>query len=216
MELDVENKSVCVFGMPDSGKSTVTSFILSQYGKDAFVFDTLDEFDKDAEYDSYAPKNRDDIAELTRVVRAVMKSRKYALIAIDEANRYAEPKPAPLPAILRDLNDYRAHYQLATLYLCRRPTQFHTDIVDLANFLIIFRMDGPHDISYLNNIIAGLGDAASRLDPYHFIIKGMKAREWSVCRPVDIKFKTDKTRASIDNKEPVKGLDTYSTISKQG
>jgi hypothetical protein len=145
------------------------------------------------------PKSRDDIEELTRITRAVMKSRKYALYAIDEANRFAEPKPEPLPPVLRDLNDYRAHYELATLYIGRRPVQFHTDIVDLANNLIIFRLDGQHDIDYLNRTKSGLGDVASTLPPYHFIVRTLKTGNWIVHKPVDIKFKTDKTRASIDS-----------------
>jgi hypothetical protein len=198
MELDLENKSACIFGMPNSGKSTLTNCILKSFGPMAFIYDTLDEYEAQGEYHSYTPKDRASIVEIERITRAVMKSRRYALYAIDEANRFAEPKPAPLPAFLRDLNDYRAHYELSTLYICRRPVQFHTDIVDLANILIIFRMDGPHDIAYLNNIKAGLGDVASTLPPWHFIVRGAGAENWIVHKPVDIKFKTDKTRATFD------------------
>lgn len=197
MELEIENKSTVIFGLPDSGKSTLTNFLITQFGQSAFLFDTLNEYNASAEYVSYVPKERENIDELTRVIRAVMRSRKYSLIAIDEANRYAEPKPKPLPPVLRDLNDYRAHYQLGTIYICRRPVQFHTDIVDLSNNLIIFRLDGSHDIDYLNNIKTGLGDAASNLQPYHFIVRNMKTGAYIIHQPVDKSNATQKTRANI-------------------
>ena len=198
MEIELENKSTVIFGLPDSGKSTLTSYFMQQFGPAGFMYDTLDEYSAGAEYVSYVPKDREDINELTRIIRAVMKSRKYGLIAIDEANRFAEPRPKPLPPVLRDLNDYRAHYELGTIYICRRPVQFHTDIVDLANNLIIFRLDGPHDIDYLNNIKAGLGDAAATLPPYHFIVRNMKSGAYIVHQPIPKQYATNKTRASID------------------
>jgi hypothetical protein len=199
MEIELERKSTVIFGLPDSGKSTLTNFLLFQFGPAAFMYDTLDEYNAAADYVSYVPKDREDLSELTRIIRAVMKARKYSLVAIDEANRFAEPKPKPLPPVLRDLNDYRAHYELGTIYICRRPTQFHTDIVDLANNLIIFRLDGPHDIDYLNNIKAGLGDAAANLQPYHFILRNMKTGSFIVHKPIDKQYATNKTRASIDH-----------------
>ena len=103
--LDLENKAFCIFGLPDSGKSTLANYILNQYGASAFVYDTLREYPADP-FDSYSPKNQNDVAELESIIRAAIASGRYSLIVIDEANRFCPPKPAPLPQAIADLNDW--------------------------------------------------------------------------------------------------------------
>ena len=55
--------------------------------------------------------------------------------------------------------------------MARRPVQFHTDIVELADFLFIFRLDGNNDYKYLENLHRGLGDMVRNLPEYHFAIR---------------------------------------------
>ncbi|MBA7624425.1 hypothetical protein ES703_31834 [subsurface metagenome] len=107
--LDLESKGFCIFGLPDSGKSALACYILSQFGKDSFVYDTLREYPAEP-FDSYVPKGNYNTAELETVIRLVKKQ--YRLILIDEANRFCPSKPAPLPQEIADLNDWKAHYGL--------------------------------------------------------------------------------------------------------
>ncbi len=193
--LDLNNKSACLFGLPDSGKSTLAHYIATQYGEQCFIYDTLNEY-PDTPFDSYPPKHRDNspagIAELDRMLRRAMASRKYRLIIIDEANRYAPSKPAPLPDVLADLNDWRAHYELATIYIARRPVQLNQDLTDLAHYLIIFGMTGRLTVDNLNNTATGLGDAVEKLPPYHFIVAPPRRQDYQIMSPVPASFATHK------------------------
>lgn len=188
--LDLESKAFCIFGLPDSGKSTLAHYILNQYGSAAFVYDTLHEYPGDP-FDSYTPQGRYDSHELEKVIRAIITGGKYSLIVIDEANRFCPPKPVPLPQAVADLNDWRAHYGLAVGYISRRPVQLNTDLTELAHYLFIFSLQGKNDIQYLNDLSASLGDAVSRLSPYHFIAVD-PLRHYQEYPPIPGKFATDK------------------------
>lgn len=188
MELDLESKGWAVFGLPDSGKSTLVNYILNQYGPQAFIYDTLNEYGV-GPYDSYAPRGRYDADELQDVIRLAMK--RYQMIAIDEANRFCPPKPAPLPQAIADLNDWRAHYGISTGYVCRRPVQLNQDLTELAHYLFIFSLQGKNDGQYLNDLSDGLGDMVQQLQPYHFVIVDPQ-RHYQVSPPVPASFATDK------------------------
>lgn len=191
--LDLSNKCTCLLGLQDSGKSTLAHFIASEYGGAAFVYDTLNEFPEQP-FDSYVPKDRESVGELEIVVRRVLSLRKYTLLIIDEANRYCPSKPTPLPSAIRDMNDYRAHYGLGTLYIARRPVQINQDLLDLSNYLIIFHLTGKHDIDYLNDTYTGLGDAVASLAPYYFIVH-QPMTGFEVHFPISANFKTNKKLA---------------------
>jgi len=188
MELDLANKAFGIFGLPDSGKSTLAHYILNQYGDVAFVYDTLHEF-PDSPFDSYVPKGRYDAAELEAVIRVAIK--RYKMIVIDECNRFCPSKPAPLPQAIADLNDWRAHYGLSFGFVCRRPVQLNQDLTELAHYLFIFNLKGKNDIQYLNDLADGLGDAVSQLELYHFMVVD-PMRNYEVCPPVPREFKTNK------------------------
>ncbi|MBU0598698.1 MAG: ATP-binding protein [Proteobacteria bacterium] len=188
--LDLKNKSACLFGLPDSGKSTLANFIVTKYGRAAFVYDTLNEY-PESPYDSYTPKDRNSVPELEGVVRAIMAGRRYRLLLIDEANRFCPSKPNPLPQAIADLNDYRAHYEMSTIYIARRPVQLNQDLTELANYLILFHLDGKNDRQYLNDISAGLGDIAATLKPFHFAVYH-KGQGTQVYNPVKAIYTTAK------------------------
>jgi hypothetical protein len=188
--IDLENKSACIFGLPDGGKSTLANYIGAAYGSRCFVFDTLNEFPPEP-FDSYSPKRPGDLAEFDRVLRAVISNRQYKLIIIDEANRYCPSKPQPLPQVVADLNDWRAHWGLAVIWIARLPVQLNQDLTQMAHYLFIFRLPGKQSIQYLNDVAAGLGDTVSRLPKYHFILADGE-RRYSLVAPVNPKYATAK------------------------
>jgi len=190
MKLETANKQGCLFGLPDSGKSTLANWLLTRWGGKAFVFDTLNEFPEKAFY-RYVPVNRGDVSEFETVTRKVMATRQYQFYVVDEANRYLPPKPSPLPPAARDLNDYRAHYGLGTLFIARRPVQLNQDVTELSNNLILFILDGKNDVDYLNDMCKGLGDTVEHLKPYHFIVY-RKGQGFTMCQPIPSSFATDK------------------------
>lgn len=187
---ELEDKAFCLFGLPDSGKSTLACYILNQFGSAAFVYDTLSEYPPEP-FDSYAPKNQYDVEELESILRAAMRSRRYKLIVIDECSRFCPSKPAPLPQAVADLNDWRAHYGIAAGYIARRPVQLNQDLTELSHYIISFALKGKNDIQYLNDLSAGLGDTVSQLELYSFVVVD-PLRNYQVFKPIPASFKTDK------------------------
>jgi len=192
--LDLNSKGFCIFGLPDSGKSTLANYILSSYGASAFVYDTLAEYASEP-YDSYSPSDRYDPAELEIVIRNILASRRYSLFIIDEANRFCPSKPTPLPQAVADLNDWRAHYELGVGYIARRPVQLNQDLTELSHYLFIFALKGKNDIQYLNDFSAGLGDAVFGIPAYHYMLVSPD-RSYELYTPVPVDFLTDKKLAT--------------------
>ena len=195
MQLNLDNKSLCIFGLPDSGKSTLANYILHIYGAQALMYDTLDEYPGNP-FDSYVPRNRGSVAELENVTRRVLAARRYKLFIIDETNRFCPSKPKPLPQAIADLNDWRAHYGISIGYICRRPTQLHQDLTELAHYLFIFSLPGKNDQDYLNNLSRGLGDAVAQVPKYHFMVV-YPDRRYELFSPVPREFATNKRRHRI-------------------
>ncbi len=185
MQIDLKGKRVCIFGLQGSGKSNLAALILKQYGQSALIYDTLAEYKDELEYWRYVPKNRGDQAELSAIVRLALKTRRWRMIVIDEANRYCPSKPAPLPQAISDLNDWCRHkqYDIIPVYIARRPVQLNQDLTELASHLFIFNLAGKNDVQYLNDLKAGLGDAAQGLKQYHFIVVNER-REYQVLKPI--------------------------------
>lgn len=181
--ITLDGRTFCIFGLRGAGKSTLADYIGRLYGAAALIYDTTHEYDKTATYAIYRPTQRNDVAELSKVVTAVLKSRSYKLLLIDEANRYAPPKPAPLPPALADLNDQCRHYGLAVGYIARRPVQLNQDLTELADYLFLYHLKGNADRQYLSNISPGLGDAAAGLPPAYFAFVAPN-RDFTIYSPI--------------------------------
>jgi hypothetical protein len=145
------------------------------------VYDPLDEHKG---YRRYIPTNRESVDELDRVIKTLVIPKRPALVVIDEANKYIQPKPTRLPPGVADLNDFARHWGISCGYVARRPVQFHTDIVELANYVFFFHLSGRNDYQYMENLKVGLGDTVRALPKYHFAIleNGQKV---TVHGPVD-------------------------------
>lgn len=190
-KLKLTNKSVCVFGLPDSGKSTLVNYIISAMGARVFVWDTLSEYPLNQVYSVYRPENRTDLKEFDFVIRKALINPQFTMIVIDEANRYAPSKPSPLPQVLADLNDWHAHYSKSVLYVSRRPSQLNQDLSELSNYFFIFKLPGSNDTDKLDSISKGLGYAVTKLKPYWYTFVDHD-RSFRLMKPVPAKYATHK------------------------
>lgn len=184
MIVDLRNKRFCIFGLQGSGKSVLVKALLKEV-KDSIVYDVLKEHKGFNRYlVTYRQRSDAAIAELNRFVNeVVIGSHQIRLFILEEANRYCPPKPVPLPDSILDLNDFQRHENIAFGIVCRRPTQLHTDLVELAHFLFVFHLAGKNDYAYLEAISEGLGEAARKLPDYHYCLV-YPDRHFEVKKPV--------------------------------
>jgi hypothetical protein len=198
--------SACILGVKKSGKSTLANMLLTQAGATALYFDTLAESPPSAPYDFVIPKDRYSVVELETVIASITPAGAnvdkfeppYRLFVIDEANRFCPPKPHPLPPKVADLNDQCRHYHMSVIYIARRPVQLNSDLIELADYVFIFRLTGKNDLVYLDALVAGLGDAVRSLKAHEFVIVHPD-KSYEISAPV----KADKawiTRADSERK----------------
>ena len=170
----LKKKSTIIVGMKGSGKSTLAHFIASQPQYKTLIYDTIHEFPtNNIPYDLYRPKDRYSLDELVRLIDLKIKNKRaYDLLIIDEANRFIPGGGKTLDRRIVDLNDIQRHppYEIGTIWLARRPTQLHPDVVGLADNIICFMLTGRNDTDYLNDIKRGLGDEVARLKPFYAIV----------------------------------------------
>ena len=147
------------------------------------LYDTLGEAPADAAYHTYAPKDRNSVAELESVIESIKDARRFQLFLIDECNRFAPSKPAPLPVQLADLNDQCRHYDLSVGYISRRPVQLNQDLTELSDYVFLFHLKGHSDIRYLDDMAAGLGQAVLDLKGFEFVVV-MPDRSFYISKPI--------------------------------
>jgi len=185
MKLKLARKTWAALGYKGGGKSMLAKTIGETYAAKCLYYDTLHEVPPNASFHSYPPKNRYNVAELEAVIALLKANKAYRLFIIEEANRFCQPKPKPLPQGVADLNDWCRHpqYNMSVGYIARRPVQINTDLIELCDYLFIFQLGGKNDVQYLNDLRRGLGDVVLNLPPYHFVIVNPN-RTWEVMSPV--------------------------------
>lgn len=155
-------------GLRGSGKTVLARHILSST-ESHIVYDPLAEDDY-ANFRRYVPENRTSAEELNTFVETVVIPHKPDLFVLDEASLYLPTKPASLPPAMRELTDLSRHWGISFGCIARRPTQIHTDILELSHYLFIFTLHGENDIKKLNSLHRGMGDLVNTLPPHHFVV----------------------------------------------
>lgn len=187
--------SVFVAGPRGSGKSTLVRHMVRGHQGLGVVYDAMDEYAEatPSGWRCYVPRWRDyprSAQELDAVLGhlVVPRARKrirYSLLVVEEASRVA-PSRRPMPEVLAQVNDLGRHWGLSAVYVARRPVQVHTDLVELADYLVLFRLGGLNDLRYLEDLHRGLGRAVAQLQPYHYLLYNKATGEWRECPPLPL------------------------------
>lgn len=183
MNVNLKAKTFCIFGLRGSGKSTLANYICEQFGSKALLYDTLGEAPASAKYFSYTPVRTHSDVELSTVIDRIMDNPAFKLFMIDECNRYAPSKPAPIPPKLAEFNDQCRHYGQSLGFIARRPVQLNQDLTELSDYMFIFHLTGKRDIKYLNDIVDGLGDTVLKLKGFQFVLV-LPDRSFRVNNPI--------------------------------
>lgn len=188
----LKGKQFVICGMRDQGKTTFAKELLSGFRR-SVVFDTLNEY---KDFYRYIPKTRNAGEELEGEFNLFwnrINKKHIDCICVDEANRVA-PRAMKATQAVRDIVDMGRHIEppffgCAYIFIARRPTQMFTDAVELADFLVFFRLDGKNDIEYLNDVRTGLGDLVQTLKPHEFVIYARAQGRIAKCMPLKIAAK---------------------------
>lgn len=162
-----------VLGKRGEGKSNLVQWLLEQV-PNALVIDVCREHEADF-VNRYLPENRNGEkarAEAGGLVERTVtnndRDRRPDLLVMEEASRYCPNSGGTHDAIMETI-DLGRHLGTGTLAVARRPAKIDTSIMELADSVITFYVDGKNDVRALNAFKDGVGDAAKELDPYHFL-----------------------------------------------
>jgi hypothetical protein len=167
-------------GRKGTGKSNFLSHALGARGPaQTLVYDVCAEHDTLTTYTPSHRRGEQADAELEQVTERLVlgpsADGRPEIFAVEELSRFCSPRSPP-PEPVYEILDMNRHYRtpsgdgLGFVGITRRPSQVHTDAVELADRLVIFRLTGRSDKRRLNDTHAGLGDAAAALEDYHFIV----------------------------------------------
>ena len=189
-EISLAGKQVVVCGHRGAGKSTWIQHAVSD--APVFVYDMNREHDH---LPRYLPNHRRDDeckAEVDGVISRLVTDNaphsRPGVVVLEEANRYV-PNRGKIPAAVGELVDLGRHYETAVadgvsvLYVTRRPAQLDPDVMELADYLVVYRIRGKNDKKRLNKEASGLGDAAAGLSDYEWILVDTD-RTWTRMKPV--------------------------------
>lgn len=189
VSISLKGSQTAIFGLKGSGKSNWLQFVLDQHAdkyQNHIMYDVCREHDS---LNRYIPSNRvgeEAEAELDGVLGqlVVNQDREYRpeLVAVEEVSRFCSPNSRP-PGNMYELVDLNRHYGVGMLTIGRRPAQIHTDLTELADNVIIFKLTGKNDYRRLEAEVEGLGDAVRSLNEYEYVYLG-KGREYHIMEPV--------------------------------
>jgi hypothetical protein len=118
------------------------------------AFDPMDEYKDRWGFNQFIPTKKRSNAELDRFIDQVIKPSKDAfdMMVVDECNRYHK-KNGNLTGPVAEITDWgTSHWNLGAIFIARRPSQVHTDIIELADYLFIHRLTGDNDMKKLRSI----------------------------------------------------------------
>lgn len=178
MKISCFNSHGMIYGKKGHGKSNFLQWLLTEGPyENTLIVDTNREHEASG-LPRYVPQHRRG-AEAREELGAVLE--RYAvtpteyrpirpdLVVVEEINRFA-PSSGAVADELAELVDLCRHYGVGVIGVARRPAQTDTDTVELADWSVIFRLDGDNDVRKLNGVCSGLGDAAASLEEYHYLV----------------------------------------------
>ena len=188
LDLDFNGKSILIVGLRGSGKTYLTKAIAKQPElKPVLVIDMMNSFDKDSkDYDRYIPTSKSysdaSCKECNQLITMIYKSenykgKTYRTLIFDDCDLWMPPMK-PLPSQMMWLNNMQGkHHNLCgkdkgvcTIYTTRKPTNINSQVRDIIDYIIIFKMTGKNDLRWAEDTIEGIKERVKELKTYEFLV----------------------------------------------
>lgn len=173
-EIDLDGKHFMTFGKKNCGKSYFNNWLMSKTSSPYVCFDPMREHpdytDDDVVIRPENTRGEGANEELEEVVAWAKNNREhFGFLWVDEVNRFHQ-KGGQLQGPVGELMDLSAHWGMAFGGIARRPSQVHTDMRDLADYLFLFKLNGISDVRTCDDIARGLGERVASLKPREFMV----------------------------------------------
>jgi hypothetical protein len=186
--IDLSSKSIMIFGLKGSGKTVLTNFLADNNQPSLIVDTTKHDYPK-TKGDRYLPTHTqysdEAISEMNTLINKKVLTKKYSFFAIDELNNFA-PSMRLMPSAMVKLNEETRHIPITFCGIARRPASINNNLVEVADYLVFFRLVGKNDIIYLDSIKEGLGDTVKKLKDFCFVLLNPR-REVEIFKPIPFK-----------------------------
>ncbi len=186
---NLDSKGSVAIGLRGSGKTNFARFLAGLDPDSVLVYDPLKEF---TEFDTIQPKvgqfprAAEEFANhLTKIDIKNVDKHPYRLLVIDEAHRVAPGGGKSLHPFIHDMNAVHRHWPLAILWIVRRPTELHPEIVNLSDHMFIWRLPGARDAVWLEDTAKGLSEDVRSLDEFHFVYVNQHRNFWQMSPVAD-------------------------------
>lgn len=168
---DRANPHVTVFGTKRSGKTNWVKWFLKDRPNHVIV-DPVREFPTE-HYNVYRPESTrgsDAVNELDMVLDK-LDYNNLDWLAIDESNRYVR-KGGQLVGPVGDLVDMNRHKGggLGIIFVARRPSQIHTDVRELSDYVLAFNLAGRQDLKALDKMAEGGSKAMNQIGQFEAVM----------------------------------------------
>jgi len=174
----LRGRQIVVAGMRGSGKTTFVKHALLPVFRRHIVYDLVEDYPPENFTVYKVPRDiRADNEQIKANFDLLCSRINWSVIdcvVVNEANRVM-PNREKMPQYGRMLVDVSRHFEggpKTVIYETRRPAQLHTDVLELADIIVCFKLDGKNDVDALNARRTGLGDmvAALSLDTHEAIV----------------------------------------------
>jgi len=146
--INLKNVKTCVFGIQGSGKTYLVEHKLLKNFKHAFIYQIHPE-DFTTAKQHYVYKynekslNISHLEKTVKIVKELGKQKKIDCFVLDEADLFLKSGFA-IPKNMTDLILNHRHYNLALIFISRRPQSIPTEIVESSEHLFIFKIEGEN------------------------------------------------------------------------
>lgn len=170
--MDFAGKKISVFGIQGSGKTHLAKKIMGNYRAPIVYAVHKEDFADTRCYIFKARNLQADLEPFCKRVKEMAQQGKIDCMVLDEADMFVRDNFDISPSLLDLVLNHR-HYNLAMIFISRRPQDLPTRIVESCHYLFCFMLEGENALKKFQNIHPDFPNLLKSLDyqRHNFVFK---------------------------------------------